>query len=118
MTGNNLAAVISAVAAILAALIAFYATRRTAQDAQKRTDHATAVALYPQLFADQRTSIGDLQGTVATLVQRVVTLEGVITVMRNRARVHIVWDDELVAEVNKIPGVHVRHAPPLLDEEE
>lgn len=118
MEPNSTAAVIAAVSAIVAAALAAWVTRRNAIDAQKRTDSVTAAGLYTQLAQDQRTDITDLRGQVTKLMARVTTLEATIIVLRRRARVHIVWDDELVAEVNKVPGVHVRPAPPLLDDDE
>jgi hypothetical protein len=118
MDSGNVAAIIAAAGAIAAAAIAAWVTRQGAKESQKRTDQLTAAGLYTQLAADQRTDLTAARMDIVELRRRVTSLEGVLVNMRSRVRVHMRWDDQLVAQVNKVPGVHVPPAPPLLEEDE
>lgn len=119
MGSTNAAAIIAALGAVVAAGIAAWVTRKGAKESQQRTDQKVAMGMYPQLFQDLRTDSQDLRKEVQRLTQRVVSLEGVIVASRNRARVHLVWDGELVAQLESaVPGFHIRPAPPLLEDED
>jgi hypothetical protein len=130
MDSSNIAAIIAAVGAIVAAAIAAWVTRQGAKESERRTDQRTdqitAAGLYTQLAADQRTDLTtarsdiiELRDRVGTLEATVLTLQGIIVAFRRRARLHIEWDDELVATVNdNVPGAHIRPAPPLLEEDD
>lgn len=115
------AAVVAAVAVMGAAGVAAWVTRKNAKDSQLRTDQLAAGELYVALTNDQRIDLTAYREEVARLREvreEVYALRGWKQRMVDAARVHMRWDETLVAEVNKIPGVHVAEPPPLLPEPE
>lgn len=116
-----LAAVIAAVAVMGAAVVAAWVTRKNAKDSQERTDQLAAGQLYVALTNDQRIDLTAYREEVARLREvreEVTELRGWKTRSIRAARAHMNWDEVLVAEVNKIPGVHLPDPPPLLPESE
>lgn len=111
------AAIFAGIAVIIAAGIAAWATRKGAKDSQERTDRQTAGELWSRLTNEQRTDLTDVRSRLTAAENALVEVRQLLNRRDQLARMHVGWDDELIALINDaIPGAHIRPAPPLTDD--